>query len=482
MNGYSVQARKLGVMVPIVGVFVFAPFAARAAEPASAESSAKATNVQAAATNTVTVATNALAAAMNAPAAGTNLQNQTTNRLVRPSQPSRGPTNLLTRPGNLLSRPTNALTRPVNRRNLPFDRAALLTNRLAQRTNAPLAAPAQWERRLYVADQSGLSLYNIDDEHKLLRKIEVPGAGEFRGLCASAPLGRLYVTANLRDELICLDLIQETVVWRRKYGSYADSPALTPDGRALYLPCRHDGNWWVLNPLTGEVLTKIPVGLGEQYRDQPIGDTGPHLTWCHPWSARMYLTALTVPYVFIADPFTHEIAGAIGRFSKGLQAFAVADSEQYVFACVDGLLGFEVGELRTGRMIHRVEARTPPERLRQMQASAPRAPHSSPSQGLALHPNQREVWVADGVYGYIYVADVTRLPPRFIASIPLFERPEDQPHPGWISFGLDGWFAYVEGVGVIDTTSRRVITRLPLSETFLEIDFWNGRPNRAGSR
>ena len=52
--------------------------------------------------------------------------------------------------------------------------------------------------------------------------------------------------------------------------------------------------------------------------------------------------------------------------------------------------------------------------------------HSTPSQG-ARCTRINEVAI-DGVYGYIYVADVTRLPPR-CRQHPLFEA-EDQPHPG----------------------------------------------------
>src|SRR6266545_3960100 len=74
------------------------------------------------------------------------------------------------------------------------------------------------ERRLYVADRSGLSVYDIDDGHKLLRRIDVPDSGDYKGIAASSALGRLYITSHLRDELICLDLKSERVLWRKKYG------------------------------------------------------------------------------------------------------------------------------------------------------------------------------------------------------------------------------------------------------------------------
>ena len=59
-------------------------------------------------------------------------------------------------------------------------------------------------------------------------------------------------------------------------------------------------------------------------------------------------------------------------------------------------------------MLHRVEAHTPAERLAEMRNPPAHKPHSTPSHGINITPDQKEVWVVDGVYGYVYVYDVTR--------------------------------------------------------------------------
>src|ERR1700704_1101522 len=74
------------------------------------------------------------------------------------------------------------------------------------------------ERVLYVTDKTGISVYDINDGHKLLRKIEVPDSGGYKGISASPQLGKLYVTSYLKDELICIDLLTDQIVWRKKYG------------------------------------------------------------------------------------------------------------------------------------------------------------------------------------------------------------------------------------------------------------------------
>ena len=108
--------------------------------------------------------------------------------------------------------------------------------------------------------------------------------------------------------------------------------------------------------------------------------------------------------------------------------------------------------------------------------------HSTPSHGINIRPDQKEVWMVDGVYGYVYVYDVTSAAPRQVAAIPLYDDPSKQPHPGWITFSLDGRYAYPDGGGVIDTATKKVVSRIPLSEKLIEIDFDGGKPVKAGHR
>src|SRR5438876_10463599 len=89
-----------------------------------------------------------------------------------------------------------------------------------------IGAPAMSiERRLYVTDRSGISVYDIDNGHKLLRKIELPGTGDYKGIAASPQRGKLYVRSFKGDVLICLDLASGVVGWKKKYGRYADRMA-----------------------------------------------------------------------------------------------------------------------------------------------------------------------------------------------------------------------------------------------------------------
>jgi DNA-binding beta-propeller fold protein YncE len=347
------------------------------------------------------------------------------------------------------------------------------------------------ERLLYVTNKSGISVYDINDGHKHLRDIAVPDTGIYKGVSASVPLGQLQLTSNLKDDIVAIDLATDKIVWRKPYaGLYPDSQAITPDGKTLYVPLRAIDSWAIIDAATGGEKGRIRVAHGQNYApdNHPIGGVGPHNTWMNKDGSRVYFEVLTEPWVWIADTKTNQLLGKVGPFSKGIRPFCVTDDEKYVFANVDWLLGFEVGAVKDaagkwgGKMLHRVEAKTPASRLAQMPNPPARKPHSTPSHGVNIRPDQKEVWVVDGVYGYVYVFDVTRLPPRHVADVALFKDPSEQPHPGWVSFSLDGAYAYPDGGAVIDTRTKQVVARIPTSEKLIEIDFRNGKPVNAGHR
>jgi len=343
------------------------------------------------------------------------------------------------------------------------------------------------QRLLYVTDRTGISVYDIDAGHKLVRKIDVPGTGDYKGISASPQLGRLFVTSYQQDELVSIDLATDKIVWRKKLGKYADSMGITPDGKRLYLPFRDEADWKVVDAATGDVLAQIDTERGKNYDVDPIATTGPHNTWMNPDGSRVYLEVLTVPNLYIVDTATNKVIGKIGPFSKGIRPFAISADEKYAYANVDGLLGFEIGAVRTGdrwggKMLYRVEAHTPPERLAQLANPPKHKPHSTQSHGINLRPDQKEVWMVDGVYGEVYVFDVTSLPPKFVASVPIYKDPKEQPHPGWITFSIDGRYAYPDGGAVVDTATKKVVARIPTSEKLIEIDFQGGRAVKAGHR
>ena len=109
--------------------------------------------------------------------------------------------------------------------------------------------------------------------------------------------------------------------------------------------------------------------------------------------------------------------------------------------------------------------------------------HGCPSHGIGLTPDEKELWVADAYNERVHVFDATVMPPRQVASIKL------RGEPGWVTFTLDGRYAYPSTGDVIDTATRKIVAELTdehgagvQSEKLLEIDVRDGEPVRTGDQ
>jgi DNA-binding beta-propeller fold protein YncE len=138
------------------------------------------------------------------------------------------------------------------------------------------------------------------------------------------------------------------------------------------------------------------------------------------------------------------------------------------------LRGFEVGDLRTGAKLHRVEVPG---------GKGGGGKHGCPSHGVGLTPDEREVWVTDSPGKAMQVFDATASPPKYVSEIPLeFE-------PGWINFSIDGRYAYPSTGDIIETKSRKIIGVLKdengersMSEKLLQVNFRDGEVTAVGNQ
>lgn len=345
---------------------------------------------------------------------------------------------------------------------------------------APLtirADEAPLQRRLYVAVPGirnyleygghGVLVYDIDNGHKLLKRIPAAGLNDkgeplnVKGICASAATGRLYVSTT--QQLQCIDLNSEKLLWERRYDSGCDRMSIAPDGSVIYLPSLEGSTWNVVDARNGEVLVVI----------EP--KSAAHNTVFGADGKEVYLAGLKSPYLSVASTDGHKVVRTVGPFAASIRPFTVNGKQTLVFACVNDLLGFEVGDLKAGTKLCRVEV--------EGFEKGPVKRHGCPSHGIGLTPDEREVWVTDATNQRLHRYDATVMPPRLLGSIRL----KDQ--PGWVTFTIDGQYAYPSTGDVIDVRTGQIVAELkdelgrPVqSEKLLEIDFQDGKPARAGDQ
>ena len=341
----------------------------------------------------------------------------------------------------------------------------------------PQPAASQEKRLLYAATPGirnyveyggvGVIVFDIDNGHRFLKRIPTWNVPEgkapenIKGIAANAKTGKLYITTINR--LACIDLITGKMEWDKELKGGCDRMALSPDGSTLYVPSFEGPHWNVVNAATGDVIATV------------VTKSGAHNTVYAPDGKYAYLAGLRSPLLSVSDTNTHTVAKTVGPFSHSIRPFTINGSQTLCFVNVNNLLGFEVGDLRTGKMLHRVEV--------QGYQQGPVKRHGCPSHGIALTPDEREIWLADGANSMLHVFDATVMPPKQTTSIKV----RDQ--PGWITFSIDGRRVYSSTGEVFDTRSKKIVATLEDetgrqvgSEKVLEIVFRNGKPVRAGDQ
>lgn len=343
-------------------------------------------------------------------------------------------------------------------------------------SNVPGAEPAAERRLLYVVAPgirnylefggAGILVFDMAHGHKFVKRIDTTASKiekpeNIKGACASEATSRLYFTTPTR--LYCFDLLTEKIVWEKKLPGGCDRMSMTPDGKWLYVPSFEGPTWNVVDGATGDVARVIET------------KSGAHNTVVSRDGKRMYLAGLKSPLLTVCDTATHEIVGTVGPFAAAIRPFTVNASRTRVFVNVNGLLGFEIGDLTSGKKLHRVEvAGFKPGMVKR---------HGCPSHGIGLTPDEKEAWVCDAANSRLHVFDITVMPPMQKESIALREQ------PGWVTFSLDGAYGYPSTGEVIDTKTKKIVAALKdeagravHSEKMVEIVFQGDKIVRVGDQ
>lgn len=319
--------------------------------------------------------------------------------------------------------------------------------------------------------------------------------------------GRPYVSsretpadAYTPGDLLCADLATGAVVRGRDYDpAVIPSPGrfdVTPDGAEIYLPVGENGaadDWAVIDAATGD----------------PTGAVVHHTT-----SAHNTVVSLDSRYAFpegqekspepeavrhtiaVVDTATDTVVGRVGPFRAVARPFMVNGAGTLAFANVNNFVGFQGGDVRTGKALFYTAA--PPGDAQPTPAAG-----ASPSHGIALTPDERRGWVADGLRPGPHVWDVSGLParrPEYLGFVPTRPPGEElgrparpgrggRPGPGayWVTTSYDGRYVYAETGEVVDPSTLQVVGQLRSggpaglcthSRFMLEVDFDSGLPLR----
>ena len=231
----------------------------------------------------------------------------------------------------------------------------------------PLAAGAAGRRLLYVAEPGirnyveyggvGVLVFDVDASYEFVRRIptwDVRRARSPRTSRASPrarATGRLYVTTLRR--IACFDLAHGSPAVGQAARGRLRPPGHLAGWQALFVPSFEGPHWNVLDAATGETIGEDRHEFRRAQHDLCAD------------GRRVYLAGLQSPLLSIADPASNQVVKTIGPFSNSIRPFTVNAAQTRCYVNVNELLGFEVGDITTGKKLHRVVVQGVSARARQ---------------------------------------------------------------------------------------------------------------------
>jgi len=334
--------------------------------------------------------------------------------------------------------------------------------------------PGSLERPMF-PNGNGIVVLDADNNYAFVKRIHLwDYAGsmapeDISGVAASPATNMLYLSA--RGRLGALDLATDKMVWTTTLdGKCCERPLVSADGKTLVVGSNLQDYWYSLDAKTGKLLRILHAP----------GSMGAHNLNLSADGKRAFMSP-NGKLVQVADIETGKIVQKI-QFPENVRVQVLNKDSSKIYVNQNNFMGYMVADTNTGKILQTVEVTSVDWRSAWNKTPRPRIPHGCPSHGIALTPDGKEVWVADGLFNKIHIFSNTDNP-KEIATI---DTPDDT---FWIMFGLDGKLVYSSSGDIIDVATHKVVgttksewgTKM-FSEKELDMTFVDGRLQRVANQ
>jgi len=264
------------------------------------------------------------------------------------------------------------------------------------------------------------------------------------GMAASTATNMVYVST--RGHLYAIDLLSEKVVWKNAYepGTCCERGQVTPDGLTLEVGSDLKNFHRVIDARTGKVKGIIPTPQSMYNHNMNMSPDG-----------KTVFDAPNGITMTIADMETMKPTGTI-TFSDHIRVFVINHDATRVYANLNNLLGFEIADVKTRKVIKRVEVPGEMWKAKWANPNLHFFGHGAPMHGIALTPDESEIWIPDAINNQVLVYDNTGEWPKLNLSKTI----KTEAPNGWITMGLDGKLAYMASGDVVDVKTHKIVGQL----------------------
>ena len=321
----------------------------------------------------------------------------------------------------------------------------------------------------------GIIVLDVNDNYHFVKRIptwEYSGSmspEQVSGVTASPVTNLIYVAA--RGRLGAFDLATDKMVWSTALdGKCCERPQVTPDGKIVVVGADLQDFWYEVDAATGKFIGKLEAPRSMNSHNLNLSADGK--------------TAFMSPnnkVMTISDVKTRKVIKTI-EFPDNVRVFVTNKDSSTLYVNNNNLLGFVIADVASGRATKTVEVTSVNWHAKWDATPRPRIPHGCPSHGIALTPDEKEIWVADGIFNKIHIFSNTA-DPKEIDTI------DTTAGVFWMTFGLDAKYAYASSSDIIDIATHKIVGQMkdefgrPIySEKLLDMTFDNGRLQRVSNQ
>jgi DNA-binding beta-propeller fold protein YncE len=325
------------------------------------------------------------------------------------------------------------------------------------------------------ANGVGIIVLDVNDGYHFVKRIptwEYAGSmspEQVSGVAASPVTNLIYVAA--RGRLAAIDLGTDKMVWSVTLdGKCCERPQVTPDGKLVVVGSDLQDYWYELDAATGKLIGKLNAPESPNSHNLNLSADGK--------------TAFMSPnnkVMTISDIGSRKIIKTI-HFPDNIRVFVLNKDSSKIYANNNNFLGFLIADVASGEVTKRVEITSVNWHAKWDVTPRPRIPHGCPSHGIALTPDEKEIWVADGLFNKLHIFSNTD-DPKEIDTIDM------SGGPFWMTFGLDAKLAYVSSGDIVDIATHKIVGqmkdeygRIITSEKLLDMTYDNGHLQRVSNQ
>lgn len=260
------------------------------------------------------------------------------------------------------------------------------------------------------------------------------------GVCAEADGRKLFTTVESEKTLKVIDTATNEVTATIALTGRPNQCAATPDGHYVAVPIRDVGGVDIIDTRLGKIAKVLPVNA-------------PHNSYNTGRNDVLWVSSMGDHEIDRIDlnkmEYTDKIpVGGIPR------PYAVTKNEKTLYVALSDYHGFEVINIPDKKEIAKVDLPAAPP------ADCALEPHTE-THGLALSPDERELWVTSLSDSGVYVYD--------IATKKLSKEISTGECPNWIGFSPDGKYVTVSNCAsndatIIDTKTRQAVATIKTGE------------------